>query len=201
MASWFLCHTWGLARSRAELQGGQGQGHQGVPLQVKKHSLFPRVSSVILTWLAMCMTTLEAIHTINWPMERRNNVKKMRTKHLGYLFTYRVKCCTLSAFTVLGLHGWYRSHKLHKQINAESKFPLPNFKTPLFLNILIYTQLLLYSHNTCQMRLRMNSLMNYFHIYGFCSLFRSTTKRIITKSTGLGPQGAWVFNCWAARLD
>ena len=26
-----MCHTWGLARSPAELQGGQGQGHQGVP--------------------------------------------------------------------------------------------------------------------------------------------------------------------------
>ena len=22
-----MCHTWGLARSPAELQGGQGQGH------------------------------------------------------------------------------------------------------------------------------------------------------------------------------
>ena len=29
-----MCHTWGLARSPAELQGGQGQGHQGVPLHV-----------------------------------------------------------------------------------------------------------------------------------------------------------------------
>ena len=48
-----MCHTWGLARSPAELQGGQGQGHQGVPLQVKKHSLFSRFSSVISTCLAM----------------------------------------------------------------------------------------------------------------------------------------------------
>ena len=45
-----MCHTWGLARSPAELQGGQGQGHQGI--QVKKHSLFSRFSSVIST-LAM----------------------------------------------------------------------------------------------------------------------------------------------------
>ena len=29
-----LGHTWGLGRSPAELQGGQVQGHQGVPLQV-----------------------------------------------------------------------------------------------------------------------------------------------------------------------
>ena len=34
MASGFMCHTWVLARSSAELQGGQGQEHQGVPLQV-----------------------------------------------------------------------------------------------------------------------------------------------------------------------
>ena len=39
-----MCHTWGLGRSPAELQGGQVQGHQGVPLQVKKHSLFSRFS-------------------------------------------------------------------------------------------------------------------------------------------------------------
>ena len=31
-----MCHTWGLACSPAELQGGQGQGHQGVPLHVIK---------------------------------------------------------------------------------------------------------------------------------------------------------------------
>ena len=48
-----MCHTWGLARSPAELQGGQGHGHQGVPLQVKKHSLFSRFSAVISTCLAM----------------------------------------------------------------------------------------------------------------------------------------------------
>ena len=29
-----MCHTWGLPHSQAELQGGQGKGHQGVPLQV-----------------------------------------------------------------------------------------------------------------------------------------------------------------------
>ena len=27
MASWFMCHTWGLARFPAELQCGQGRGH------------------------------------------------------------------------------------------------------------------------------------------------------------------------------
>ena len=32
-----MCHTWGLARSPPELQGGQSRGYQGVPLQVKKH--------------------------------------------------------------------------------------------------------------------------------------------------------------------
>ena len=48
-----MCHTWGLARSPAELQGGQGQGHQGVPLQVKNHSLFSRFSFVISTCLAI----------------------------------------------------------------------------------------------------------------------------------------------------
>ena len=29
-----MCHIWGLACSPAELQDRQGQGHQGVPLQV-----------------------------------------------------------------------------------------------------------------------------------------------------------------------
>ena len=31
-----MCHTWGLFRSPAELQGGEGQGHQGVPLLVAR---------------------------------------------------------------------------------------------------------------------------------------------------------------------
>ena len=60
-----MCHTCGLARSPAELQGGQGQGHQGVPLQVKKHSLFLRFSSVISTCLAMlnvCLNGLRGDH-------------------------------------------------------------------------------------------------------------------------------------------
>ena len=29
-----MCYTWGLARFTVELQGGQGQRHQGVPLHV-----------------------------------------------------------------------------------------------------------------------------------------------------------------------
>ena len=29
-----MCHTWGLARSPVELQGGQGQGPVEVPLDV-----------------------------------------------------------------------------------------------------------------------------------------------------------------------
>ena len=53
MASRFVSHTWGLAHSPAQLQGGQGKGHQGVPLQVKIHSLFLWFSSVISTCLAM----------------------------------------------------------------------------------------------------------------------------------------------------
>ena len=48
-----------------------------------------------------------------------------RTKHLGYLFTYRVKNCTISEFTVLVLHGLSMSHRLDKQISAETKLPLP----------------------------------------------------------------------------
>ena len=90
---------------------------------------------------------------VPWPMEKRNNVKQNdiglfswildcvlkilcfqynewikpnETKHLGYLFTYRVKHCTISAFTVLDLHGLSMSHRLHKQISAEFKLPFPN---------------------------------------------------------------------------
>ena len=37
-----------------------------------------------------------------------------------------LKHCTISAFTLLVLHGLSRSHRLHKQINAESKLPFPN---------------------------------------------------------------------------
>ena len=51
------------------------------------------------------------------------------------------------------------------------------------------------------MRLRTKSLMKYFDDYWLYSLFRSNTKGINTKSTGLGPQGVGVFNQWAARLD
>ena len=31
MASWFMCHTWGLARSPAELQGGDDGDVGDVP--------------------------------------------------------------------------------------------------------------------------------------------------------------------------
>ena len=92
-------------------------------------------------------------HEFLWPMEWRNNVKKSNiglfswmldrllqkmyfqynewmkpteTKHLGYLFPYRVKYCTISLLTVLVLHGLSRSHRQYKQISAESKLPLPN---------------------------------------------------------------------------
>ena len=53
------------------------------------------------------------------------------TKHLGYLFTYRVKNCTISAFTVLVIHGLSRSHRLDKQISAETKLPLPKPYRPV----------------------------------------------------------------------
>ena len=53
------------------------------------------------------------------------------TKHLGYLFTYRVKNCTISAFTVLVIHGLSRSHRLDKQISAETKLPLPKPYWPI----------------------------------------------------------------------
>ena len=36
MAFWFMCHTWGLALSPAELQGGQGQGHDDKNINNKK---------------------------------------------------------------------------------------------------------------------------------------------------------------------
>ena len=54
------------------------------------------------------------------------------------------------------------------------------------------------NQHSYQIGLRTNSLMKYLDKYGFCSLFRSKTKWIHTKSTGLGPQGAGVFNRWAA---
>ena len=59
-----MCHTWGLGRSPAELQGGQVQGHQGVPLQVKKHSLFSRFSAVISTFFGHveCLNGLRGGH-------------------------------------------------------------------------------------------------------------------------------------------
>ena len=53
------------------------------------------------------------------------------TNHLGYLFTYRVKNCTISAFTVLVLHGLSMSHRLDKQISAETKLPLPKPYKPV----------------------------------------------------------------------
>ena len=53
------------------------------------------------------------------------------TKHLGYLFTYRVKNCTISAFTVLYLHGLSMSHRLDKQISTETKLPLPKPYQPV----------------------------------------------------------------------
>ena len=59
-------------------------------------------------------------------------IKRNQTKHLGYLSTYRVEYCTISAFIVRGLHGLYRSQKLHKQISAEFKLPLSNLQTTLY---------------------------------------------------------------------
>ena len=56
------------------------------------------------------------------------------TKHLGYLFTYRVKNCTVSAFTELDLHGLSMSHRLDKQISAETKLPLPKPYQPITAN-------------------------------------------------------------------
>ena len=53
------------------------------------------------------------------------------TKHLGYLLTYRVKNCTISAFTVLDLHGLSMSHRLDKQISTETKLPLPKPYQPV----------------------------------------------------------------------
>ena len=37
-----MCHTWGLAPSPDELQGGQGQGHQRAPLHVA-HLIFDKM--------------------------------------------------------------------------------------------------------------------------------------------------------------
>ena len=56
------------------------------------------------------------------------------TTHLGYLFTYRVKNCTISALIALVLHGLSRSHRLHKQISAEAKLPLSKPYQPVTTN-------------------------------------------------------------------
>ena len=43
---WFTCHTWCLARSPAELQGGQSQGPVEVPLEVKFNQLEKLTSQI-----------------------------------------------------------------------------------------------------------------------------------------------------------
>ena len=97
-------------------------------------------------------------HEFQWPMKRRNNVKKMssgsfqaclidfwklclfqynewiklnQTKHFCYLFTCMVEFCTISTFIVVVLHELSRSHRLHKHTSAEFKLQLPNTWTPL----------------------------------------------------------------------
>ena len=65
-----MCHTWGLARSPAELQGGQVQGHQGVPLQVKKHSLFSPSENVlyaaVYVWRGLCEKNHQIVDTMHY---------------------------------------------------------------------------------------------------------------------------------------
>ena len=56
------------------------------------------------------------------------------TKHLGYLFTYRVKKCNILALTALVLHGLSRRHRLHNQISAEVKLPLSKPYQPITTN-------------------------------------------------------------------
>ena len=113
-----------------------------------------------------------AFNIINGSKKIKPNMCAVR-----HLVTYRVDHCTNAAFIVLGLYGLSRSHRLYKQISAESKIPLPNPPPPLTLILLVNIQLLFNSRHACQMML------------------------INTKSTGLVHQGAGVFNCWAARLD
>ena len=90
MASWFMCHTWGLARSPAELQGGQGQGHQGVPLQVKKHSLLSRFSSVISTYLAMLSVWMASGVVMHLDIETQEMVNRSRA-----MFLTTIKVCNI----------------------------------------------------------------------------------------------------------
>ena len=56
------------------------------------------------------------------------------TKHFDYLFTNRVKNCTISALIALVLHGLSRSHRLHKQISAEAELPLSKPYQPITTN-------------------------------------------------------------------
>ena len=80
-----MCHTWGLARSPAELQGGQGQGHQGVPLQVKKHSLFSQFSSVISTWLAMFIVWMASGVVMHMDIETQEMVNHSRVMFMMFM--------------------------------------------------------------------------------------------------------------------
>ena len=53
---------------------------------------------------------------------------------LGLLIHLKGKNCTISAITALVLHWLSRSHRLHKQISAETKLPLPKPYRPVTTN-------------------------------------------------------------------
>ena len=108
--------------------------------------------TVKIVSLQECQAGAFWCHEFLWPMERQNKVIKTKlssiffckkfvfdimngwNQALGLLIHLKGKNCTISAITALVLHGLSRSHRLHKQISAETKLPLPKPYRPVTTN-------------------------------------------------------------------